>query len=64
MIVFSSLKSRHFFQRAGLYFAPVSRNANRGPLRARHGMSPISQGFDLAANGAHLFVRGVRLHDN
>src|SRR5579862_2361307 len=56
------LHPRHFVQGAGFDFAAVSRDADGGALRTRHGVSPVSQFFNLAANGADLLLGGLRLH--
>ena len=43
--------ARHLCQRILLHRALVSRDADGGPLRARHGVGPVTQRFDLLANG-------------
>ena len=58
------LHARHFFQRAGLDFALVAGDANRGALRSGNGVSAVAERFDFLADGAHLLFRSVRLHDH
>ena len=56
------LHARHLVQRARFDFATVSRDADGGALRARHGVGPVAQFLDLLANRADLLFRGLRLH--
>ena len=46
------LDARHFVQRAGLYLATVPGDADRGALRARHGVGSVAQALDFLAHSA------------
>ena len=58
------LHARHFVERAGINLAFIARDPDGGTLRARDGMSAVSQRFDFLANSAHLLFGGLRLHHN
>src|SRR5205807_374053 len=58
------LHARHLAQSALLHLTLIAGYTDRGPRRARHGVWAIAHQLNLLTDGAHLFFRGMRLHDD